>query len=389
VRVVVGVVGRPAERLGGSAGFLARRNAMRAPGRTLATAGALTIGVMLVTVVTVVAAGLKDSATSSLERRVAADHVVVGQDGWSPVDPGTIREVAAVPGVRTVSSIAQDGGRAYGQIEVVNRIEPATLARVFSFDWKAGDDRVPGRLGTDGAIVDDGWATEHRLRVGSPFSLTSPKGVTLRLTVRGIEKSPVIDALGLGPITLGSGAYDRAFANRKAMLTMVAADASALPAVRSLMRAHPEDEVQTTHAWIADRAKSVDQLTAIFMVMLALAVLVSLIGIVNTLLLATFERTREIGMLRAVGMSRRQLRRMIRHESIVTAVLGAVTGIGAGLGIAAVVTSIFAADGLQFTLPAAQLVAFTVVAVVAGIGAAIYPARKAARLDPLAALAYE
>jgi putative ABC transport system permease protein len=133
----------------------------------------------------------------------------------------------------------------------------------------------------------------------------------------------------------------------------------------------------------------IDSLLAIFYVLLALAVIVSLFGIVNTLVLSTFERTRELGMLRAVGMSRRQVRRMVRHESIITALIGAGLGIGVGLGLAAIVTSLLSEQGLTFAVPAGSLVALVIVAVVAGVIAAILPARRASRLDPLAALAYE
>ena len=133
----------------------------------------------------------------------------------------------------------------------------------------------------------------------------------------------------------------------------------------------------------------IDSLLAIFMVLLALAVIVSLFGIVNTLVLSTFERTRELGMLRAVGMTRRQVRRMIRHESIITALLGAAMGIAAGLGIAALLAQVFADDGITFAVPAGSLVAFVIVAIAAGVLAAILPARRAARMDVLTALAYE
>jgi putative ABC transport system permease protein len=389
IRGIVSVLGRPAQAFGGSAGFLARRNAMRNPGRTMSTALALTIGVALVTLVTVVATGLKSSATSGLERRVSADHVIVGHDGWSPVDPSVVREASAVPGVRAVSGVAQDGGMTFGQVEFINRIEPKTLSQVFSYDWVKGDDAVPTKLDGNGAIVDDKWATEHKLKVGSTFDLKSAKGTTLSLTVAGIEKSPIIDALGLGPISIGQQAYDRAFSNKKLMVTMISAEKSAVAGLEKVMAGHPDAKLQTTHDWIKDRAKSIDTLLGIFMVLLALAVLVSLIGIVNTLLLSTFERTRELGMLRAVGMSRRQMRRMVRHESIVTAVLGALTGIGAGLGLAALVAKLWGEQGFTFVLPVTYLVAFTLVAVVAGIAAAAFPARRAAKLDPLEALAYE
>jgi len=389
VRRLVSLLGRPAERLGGTAGGLARRNAMRNPGRTFSTAMALTIGVALVTLVTVVATGLKDGATSSLERRVSADHVVVGTDGWSPVDASVVSEAAAVPGVRAVSVITQDGGKAFGDVEIVNGIDPATIGQVFRFDWAQGDDAVPGRLGRDGAIVDEGWASEHGLKVGSTFGVTSADGTNLRLTVRGIEESPVLDAMGLGPITVGKAAYASAFANDKPFVTMISAEKSAVAGLDRVLAGHPDAEMSTTAKWIDDRASGIDQLVAIFTALLALAVIVSLFGIVNTLVLSTFERTRELGMLRAVGMTRRQMRRMVRHESIITALLGALVGMAAGLGIAAIVTAVFADSGLTFVVPVGTLIAFTVVAVIAGVVAAVAPARRAAKLDPLTALAYE
>jgi putative ABC transport system permease protein len=384
VRALVSVIGRPAERLGGTAGGLARRNAMRQPGRTFSTAGALTIGVALVTLVTVVGAGIKDVTSSSLERRVSADHVVVSQDDWSPMDAAVASDLSRSGAV--VSPITQDAGQAFGDVEIVNGVDPRTLPSVFRFDWKQGDDSVPGTLDGTGAIVDSGWATEHKLGVGDAFSLTSPKGTRLRLTVRGIEKSPVLDMLGLGPITIGSPAYGRAFENDRSFLTFVkGGDAAALKAA---LAGHPDVKLQTEAAWIDTRAASLDQLLAIFYVLLALAVIVSLFGIVNTLVLSTFERTRELGMLRAVGMTRRQMRRMVRHESVITALLGALTGIAVGLGLAAIVVGAFGDAGLAWTVPAGSLVSFVVVAIVAGVLAAIVPARRAAKMSPMEALAH-
>jgi putative ABC transport system permease protein len=384
VRAAVSVIGRPAERLGGMAGGLARRNAMRQPGRTFSTAAALTIGVALVTVVTVVGAGLKDSTTKSLERRVSADHVVVSTDDWSPMSPDVARDVAQAADV--VSPITQDAGQAFGDVEIVNGVDPQTLPSVFRFDWEHGDDSVPGSLGADGAIVDSAWATEHKLGVGDSFTLTSAKGTRLSLTVRGTERSPVLDLLGLGPITVGTPAYAKGFDNDRSFLTFVKAGDTA--ALKSALAAHPDVKLQTEAAWVDTRATSLDQLLAIFYVLLALAVIVSLFGIVNTLVLSTFERTRELGMLRAVGMSRRQMRRMVRHESIITAVLGALVGIAVGLGLAALVVTAFGDAGLTYVVPAGSLIAFVAVAVVAGVLAAIVPARRAARLSPMEALSY-
>ncbi len=390
VRAIAGVLGRPAQLLGGSAGTLARRNAMRNPGRVAATAAAMTIGVALVTAVTVLAQGLKDTTSGSLRDRISAGAVVVDKDGWSPIDPTVERDVRAVPGVRATSSIVQDGGRAFGQEEGVNTVDPATLPRVFDFDWSHGDRAVLAGLRDDGAIVDSGWADEHGLAVGGRFTLTSAAGRDLRLTVRGIETSPVLDMLGLGPITITrSAARSAGFAATRARFTLVDAPGVGTATLARALDRHPEVEVQARDAYVDDQAKQIDPLLAIFTVLLALAVIVSLFGLVNALVLATFERTRELGTLRAVGMTRRQVRRMVRHESVITALLGAALGMAVGLGLAALAVAVWGDVGLAFGVPVGSLVAFTVVAIVAGVLAAVLPARRAARMDVLGALAYE
>ena len=148
-------------------------------------------------------------------------------------------------------------------------------------------------------------------------------------------------------------------------------------------------KVQSKSEFVTDQSAWVDQILGLFYVLLGLAVIVSLFGIVNTLALSVLERTRELGMLRAIGMSRRQVRRIVRHESVVTALIGAVLGIAVGLFLAALATTALSEEGLKFAVPAGSLIAFTVVAAVAGVLAAIGPARRAARLDVLRALQYE
>ena len=387
VRGLASLIGRPAEKVGGSAGTLARRNAMRHPGRTATTASALMIGVALVTVVTVIAQGLRDTTTGTLEKRLNVTHVVTGADGWSATDPSVARAIAKTPGVSSVTAIRQDVGLVFGDKEVVNSVDPATAPGRFAFDYASGPANAVSTLGSDGAIVDEGLAKEHHLAVGDRFSVTSPKGTKLVLTVRAVEKSPVLDALGLGPVTIAQGTYQHAFENNRNLLTLVTA--SNAGALAHTLAAFPDAKAQTKSAYIGQLTSDIDSLLAIFYVLLALAVVVSLFGIVNTLVLSTFERTRELGTLRAVGMTRRQVRRMVRHESVITALLGAGLGIALGLGLAAILTSVFHDDGLTFGFPAASLVVLTVVAGIAGILAAIVPARRASRLDVLTALAYE
>jgi putative ABC transport system permease protein len=390
VRAAVGALGRPVAATGGPAAMLARRNAMRAPGRTAITASALTIGVALVAAVTIIAAGLRDSTKGSLEKRVSAGYVLTGDDGWSPVDRDASRSVAAVPGVRTTSSIREDAVRAYGQTESVNAVDPATIGRVLDFKWKHGSRATLAGLGADGAVVDDGWAKEHHLGVGDRFTITTPADKRLTLTVRGIEDSPVIDSLGLGPITIGTRAYAAGgFSGRQDHLTFVDAPTTDPAALQRAVDAFPGAKVYTKRAYIEKQRSGINQLLAIFDVLLALAVIVSLFGLANTLVLSTFERTREIGMLRAVGMTRRQIRRMVRRESVITALLGSALGIAIGIGLAGIVVAVFGHLGFTFALPIGGLAVLVLVGMAAGTLAAVMPARRAARMDVLGALAYE
>jgi putative ABC transport system permease protein len=386
VRAVASVVGRPAERLGGSAGRLARRNAMRNPGRTAVTASALTIGVALVTAVTVIAQGLDNQSRGTLDRHIQAQAVVTGADGWSPIDPAVERAVAAAPGVKAVTSLRQDGALAYGKQEGVNAVDPARINALFGYDWKAGGPQALNGLGRDGAVLDEGFAKRHDLHVGGRLDITSMRGATLHLTVRGIEDSPVLDVLGLGPITISQAAYDGAFDNARNRLTLVDGP---VDAVSRALAPFPDAKVLSKSEFIDDQTRFIGQILAILWVLLALAVIVSLFGIVNTLVLSTFERTRELGTLRAVGMSRRQVRRMVRHESVITALIGAALGIAAGLALAGALVAWLGKYGLEFAVPAGSLLAVAIVAALAGVLAAAWPARRASRIDVLNALAYE
>ncbi|MDA0180544.1 ABC transporter permease [Solirubrobacter phytolaccae] len=372
VRALASLVGRPSAAVGGAAGALARRNAMRNPGRTAVTALALTIGVALVTAVTVVATGLENESRGALDRRVQATNVVTAADGWSPIDP---KVATAIGG--TSSSIRQDGALVFGSQEGVNGVDPATIGRFYRYDFTAGG------IAADGAIVDEGFAKEHQLRVGSLLSLTAMSGNTLELTVSGIERSPVLDVLGLGPITISHQAFDATFEQVRNRLTFTDHDAT------DALAAFPNVQSQTKAEFIDGQTAWIGMILAILWVLLALAVIVSLFGIVNTLVLSTFERMRELGTLRALGFSRRQVRRMVRHESVITALIGATLGIAVGLVLALVVVQLLGEYGLAFTFPAGSLIAVAVIAALAGMIAATLPARRASKIDVLKALAYE
>ena len=375
------VLGRPGARIAGVAGGLARRNAMRNPGRTAVTAAALMIGIALVAFSAVLGAGIRESTKGALAEQVRADYVLVGQDGWSAIDPEAVATAAKVPGVRVAAGITQDRGRAFGKEVLVDGVDSAAISRVLSEDALA--DVGPGR-----AVVTEEYADDHDLSIGDPLGVTSPRGEHLRLRVAGISTPDKFNPLGLGDVTIDRAAYDQAFTVERDRYGFLAGDVSE-PALERAVAPFADVKLQSKQEFETEQSAWVDQILGIFYVLLGLAVIVSLFGIVNTLALSVLERTRELGMLRAIGMSRRQVRRMVRHESVVTALIGAVLGIAIGLFLAALATTALSAEGLRFAVPVGSLIVFTVVAAGAGVLAAIGPARRAARLDVLRALQYE
>jgi putative ABC transport system permease protein len=390
VRPLASVLGWPATKIGRAAGTLARDNAQRNPQRTASTASALMIGLALVTLVSVLAAGIVSSfkgAVNDLWKN--ADYAITAQNNFSPI-PRTVAEaVAKTPGVTAVGNVRAGEALAFGKTINMTAVNPATR-EMFDIDWKQGSAAVLGNLGADGAFVDDGYANDHHLKVGSPLKLTFPSGARRDFVVRGIFDPPT-GGSPFGRVTISATTFDRVVDHPRNLFSFVlmkggqsAANAAALD--RTLDE-FPNAKAQTREKFIDNQISGLSAVLNILYVLLALSVVVSLFGIVNTLVLTVFERTREIGMLRAIGMTRRQVRRMIRHESVITALIGAAIGIVLGVVLAALL--IARVDFIEFSLPVGQLVIFGVAAIVVGIIAAIFPARRAARLNPLEALQYE
>ena len=386
------LVGWPARRIGGASGKLAEGNAIRDPGRTASTAAALMIGIALVTFVGVLAQGLRVSNSDAIEEQIQADLVVTSQDGYSEF-PAAVGDAAAkIEGTDLVSNVRQDVAEVDGSGANLTGLDGSSINQAYNFRWTDGSDEVLARLGDDGAVVPDDVADDKDLAVGDSFTVLTTDNERREFVVRGIyDGSPFYPLLGTASIS--QDAFDELYDRPRNRFTLInapgAPGAGLKTSVERGLEDFPDTRVQTRQEWIDKEDEEISQFLLLLYVLLALSVIVSLFGMVNTLALSVFERTRELGMLRAVGMTRRQTRRMVRHESVITALIGASLGLPLGIFLALLVTQALSEYDLQFAIPLGALITFVIVSVIAGIVAAILPARRAARLRVLEALQYE
>jgi putative ABC transport system permease protein len=386
---VARVLGYPATRVGGAAGMLARGNSIRNPARTASTASALMIGLTLVTLVSVLAAGLKTTFERSVNDLFSADYALTSQNGFTPTPVSSENALRGVPGVVALSGVRAGQGRAFGSKINVTAVEPG-VSKVIRLNWKEGSQSTPDTLGRNGAIVSKDYAKAQNLVVGSHLEVETPNGATIALVLHGIFDPPK-GGSPFGDITMSSKTFDRYYPNPTNLYAFIKTEGGVSDAQTAKLQAalakYPDAKVQTKSEFTKNQESGINLLLKLLYVLLSLSIIISLFGIVNTLVLTVFERTREIGMLRAVGMTRRQVRNMIRHESIITALLGATLGIPVGIVLALMVGK--AIDYPAFTIPWGTLVVFVIAAVIAGLVAAIFPARRAGRLNVLQALQYE
>jgi putative ABC transport system permease protein len=393
VAPVAAVVGAPGERLSAT-GRLARENATRNPTRTARTAAALMIGLALVTLVATLGAGLRQSDKDAIAKQVQADYVVTSHNGFDPFAAGAGRAVSNAPPVQVASSVRSDHVRAFGSDTSITGIDPPTIDRVFNHQWSDGSNRTLGQLDHNGAIVTKRFADDHALAPGDAFTVTTPQGKRLNLKVKGTVDPPFdqLDSL-MGKIEIPTRTFDANFSSPKNLYTFVDVAGGFTPrataALDHALAPFSDTKLQTRSAWIDNHQQGLKKILNLFYVLLALSVIISLFGMVNALVLAVFERTRELGMLRAVGMTRRQARGMVRQESVITALIGAALGLPLGILLAAIVTRALRSQDISFALPLGTLLALAAGAVLAGILAAILPARRASRINVLEALQYE
>jgi ABC-type antimicrobial peptide transport system permease subunit len=282
-------------------------------------------------------------------------------------------------------------GRSFGKTIYVTAVD-SSMSKVLRVEWYAGSPAVPARLGASGAFVEKSYAKDHGLEIGSPLQVETPTGRILHLRLRGIL-SPSHGFSPFGSVTISTPTFDANYTNPENELTLIKVEGGVTGANTARLEraaaAFPDAKIQTRQQFKHEQEKFIVDLLNLLYVLLGLSVIISVFGIVNTLVLSVFERTREIGMLRAVGMTRRQVRRMIRYESVVTSLIGGVLGIGLGVFLGFLISEALKGDGVVFALPYERLLVFVLASIVVGIIAAALPARRAARLRPLEALQYE
>jgi ABC-type lipoprotein release transport system permease subunit len=347
------------------------------------------IGIALVTFVAVLAQGLRVSNSDAIERQIQADLIVTSEDGYSEFPAAVGDAVADVSGLDAVSNVRQDVAELSGDTGNLTGLDEQ-INEVYDFRWVEGSDEVLAELGSDGAVLPDNVAEDDDIVVGERITVRSPDNRTQEFVVRGLyDGSPFYPLLGSASVSLE--AFDELYERPRNRFTLMnTGDPEAARAeVETALEGFPDTRIQTRQEWIDKEDREIQQFLLLLYVLLALSVVISLFGMVNTLVLSVFERTRELGMLRAVGMTRRQVRRMVRHESVITALIGTALGLPLGIFLALLVTQALKQYDLQFAIPAGSLIAFVVVAVIAGLLAAILPARRAARLRVLEALQYE
>ena len=388
---IAAITGYPLERLRGVAGRIARENSIRNPSRTAVTAAALMIGLALVTFISVLANGMKGSNRDAIEKQVEAQYLVTATDGFTPL-PTTIGDaVTQSPVVTTASSVREGLAKMAGSAGDFTGIDPRTISDVYRFEWVDGSDQTIRDLSGDGAIVEKQFAEDKDLHVGDTFSLLTSDGSKAQLTVEGIYKAPPFFPL-LGKASIEKSRFDKLFdrpENSYTFLNTTTTSTSVQDSLEAAVSDFPDAKVQSREDWITAQDEEFDNFLILLYVLLALSVIVSVFGMVNTLVLSVFERTRELGMLRAVGMTRHQVSRMVRQESVITALIGAALGLPLGVFLAALVTEALSQFDVQLKPPWHNLIAFAVIAMIVGVIAAVLPARRASRLNVLRALQYE
>ncbi|MGO9789765.1 MAG: ABC transporter permease [Solirubrobacteraceae bacterium] len=384
-RPMSGALGRPLAALLGTPGRLGRENSMRSPRRTAQTAAALMVGMALVSAIAVLGASLSASATSNVDSAVSADYIITGPN--SGFSTSVAPAVSRIPGVATVTTVYKGQFELRGSLESLTAVDPAELPRTVHLALAAGSGA--SALAAGELLIDTTTASAKHLTVGSVVPVTFAQTGAAALRIGGIFKANPL----IGSYVVAAGFFRSHFHSPLPIAVLVSAHPGAQHVGRAIniyLNAYPNVGVQSRAQFEQAQQHTVNTELGLVYVLLALAIAVALIGIVNTLMLSVFERTRELGLLRAVGMKRRQVREMIRSEAVIIALFGAVIGVIIGTALGVAFAASLGQQGItEISIPVGTLVGFLVLSVLLGLGAASWPARRAANLDVLAAIAAE
>jgi putative ABC transport system permease protein len=384
-RPMSGLLGHPLAALLGPPGRLGRENSMRSPRRTAQTAAALMVGIALVSAIAVLGDSLSQSAKTNLQNAVAADEIITGpSSGFSTSVAGAVSRIS---GVSTVTSVYKGQFELHGSVSSLDAVNPAGLRRTVHLTITAGT--AAPALAAGQLLIDTTAARAEHLSVGSVVPVTFAQTGQATMRIGGIfTANPLI-----GSYVVGASFFRAHFHNPLPIAVLVSTRPGSdhvEQAINHYLNVYPNVGVQSRAQFERSQQATVNHELGLVYVLLALAIVVALIGIVNTLMLSVFERTHELGLLRAVGMKRRQLRTMIRSEAVIIAVFGAVIGVITGTGLGVAFATALKRQGItQIAIPYASLMGFLVLAALLGLAAASWPARRAARTDVLAAIAVE
>ena len=386
-RPLARVLGAPLPRLKGMTGTLAKENALRNPKRTASTAAALMIGLGLVSFITIFATSAKASFNSSVDSSFTGDLVVdTGTWGFGGASPEMAKAIGALPEVKAASGMRLGAAQFNGASKFVNAVDPVTFPQIIDLGVKSGKLQD---LGTDGLAVSDTVAKDKHWKVGAAVTANFARTGKVPMHVVAI----FTDRVQTSGYVIGMAAYEanvadqfdaRVFVSKAPGVSM----SQLRTAVERVTASYPSATVRDREGYKSATAAQVNQMLNFIYVMLGLAIIIALIGIANTLALSIFERTHELGLLRAVGMTRSQLRSTVRWESVIIALFGTVLGLVIGLFFGWSLVTALGDQGINILrIPVGSLTVVTVLAALAGVAAAIFPARRAARLNVLEAIA--
>ena len=384
-RPISSVIGRPLAGLLGMSGRLGRENSMRSPRRTAQTASALMVGLALVSAIAVFGASLSRSATQSIDQALSADIIIsnASSNGSGSFSTSVPKIASSVPGVTATSTVYGGQFEVRGDIESLQAVSTRHLSDTVILRMDSGS---PAALAAGELLIDTNTASSDHLVVGDTVPVKFALTGSGRMRIGGIFETNSL----IGSYLVGENFFLFHFRDPLPNAVLLATDGSTgvQQSVSHALAGFPNVQVQSRAQFEQSQSNQVNQLLGLVYALLGLAVIIALIGIVNTLMLSVFERTHEIGLLRAVGMRRRQIRAMIRSESVILALFGALIGVVVGTGLGLALVSSLHSQGITSTVvPWSSLVVFLILAALLGLLAASWPARRAARLDVLAAIA--